>query len=183
MKKTKEPKKVSLPESVKASYGFTYNLNYDEAYDTFLLLSRKWSKKISIIIGIALTVIAVVMLVLNFLDNRKVHYFFIAIIAVLLLFYLIYVPVLKAKRGANKVQKQKGTYKIQVTSRGKIVLPRKDAIDLAGDKDARAIETQKLFAVRTDGTNTFCFPKRIMKENEIEGIREILKAYLKYQVQ
>lgn len=177
----REQEKVRLPESIKATYGFTYNLKYNEAYKTFLVLAKKWSDKFRIIVGIFLTVVASGMLILYFLDSRKIHYFFIAIIAILLLFYLIYAPVLKAKRGAKKVQKQHGTYKIQITARGKIMLPRTEPIELAGDKDARVIETDEIFAIRTDSTNTFCLPKRIMTEDEIKEIRELFKAYIKYQ--
>ncbi|MGL4607457.1 MAG: hypothetical protein ACRCU3_08345 [Eubacteriaceae bacterium] len=181
MKKQKVEKIISLPENVKPSYSFVYQLKGEEAYETFLLLAKKWNAKIRWIIGIFLTIVASVMLVLNFLDNRKVHYFFIAIIAVLLLFYLIYSPILKAKRGTRKVMKQKGTYRVKITNQGKIVLSQTEAMDLSGDKDARAIETETVFAIRVDGVNTVCIPKRIMEKEEIFGIREILKAYLKYQ--
>lgn len=179
--KKKEEKKVVLSERVKPSYRFTYRLSYEEAYETFLLLAKKWSEKVRLGIGIVLTLISIVMMVLNFMDNRKIHYFFILIIAILLLFYLIYGPILKAKPGALKVRKQGGTYKIQVTSSGKIILSGSESIDLSGDKDARGIETETVFAIRTDNINTFCIPKRVMKTEEIEGIREILKGYLKYQ--
>lgn len=181
-KKRKEEKIVTLPETVKSSYEFNYKLNYSEAYETFLLLALRWSKKMRVIIGVLLTTIAVGTLVGYALDNMKTHYFLMAIVAIGLLFYLLYVPVLKAQKGAKKVHKQNGWYQMRITAGGEILLPRADALSLAGDKDARCIETDKIFIIRTDRMNTFCLPKRIMKKDEIEGVREILKAYIKYQI-
>lgn len=167
---------------MKDTYEFTYRLNYDEIYNAFLLVSMKWSKKARKIIGAILTAIAVGMLIAYYLDSRKIHYFFIVILAILMLYYLIYVPVLKAKRGAQKVFKQNGTYKVKITNEGKIILSGAATIDIAGDKDARAIETETLYVIRPDNRNTVCLPKRIMRKEEVEEIREILKACVKYQI-
>lgn len=166
---------------MKESYEFIYRLTYDEAYETFFLISMKWSPKARKIIGAILTAITVGMLSVYYLDSRKIHYFFIIIFAILMLYYLIYIPVLKAKKGAKEVARKNGTYKIKLTDKGKIVLSGTDESELLGDKDARAIETKTLFVLRTDKSTTICLPKRIMKQDEIEDVREIIKAYLKYK--
>jgi hypothetical protein len=102
-----------------------------------------------------------------------------ALIGILLLFYLIYMPVLKAKKGARAVAKANGVFKVEITDEGTISLPGQKPIDLDGDKDARAIETDALFIIRPDSAHTFCIPKRIMSDKESYGVREILSAYIK----
>lgn len=166
---------------MKKSFEFVYKLTFDEVYESFLLIGTKWSRKTRVVIGVFLTLIAVSMLVFYYLDSRKIHCFFLVILSILLLYYLIYVPVLKAKRGAQKVCKKDGTYKVKLTEAGSIVAE-KEVIELAGDKDARAIETDTLYVIRTDRVHTFCLPKRIMKDAQTEAIREILKAHIRYQV-
>ncbi len=165
---------------MRESYEFTYKLNYSEIYESFLLLNMKRSKKVRIFIGVALAIIAVAMLVGYYLDSQRLHYFLLAIFSILMLYYLIYVPVLKAKRGAQKVSKLNGTYRVKLTRDGKILMGA-EKIDIAGDKDARVIETDGLYILRTDNMHTFCLPKRIMKQEEINEIRELLKGYMKYQ--
>lgn len=166
---------------MKETFEFIYKLSYEEAYEAFLLISMKWSKKVRTVIGVLLTLIAGGMLAAYAADSQKIHYFFMVILAILLLYYLIYVPVLKAKRGAQKVARQNGVYKVKITEEGKLK-SEKEMIDLAGDKDARAIETETLYVLRPDNMHTFCIPKRIMKKDEIEAVREILKVHVKYQV-
>ena len=176
--KSKEPKEIILPEDVAESYRFSYDLTYDEAYRAFSLLAFKRSGKFRLIAGIILTAAAVLMLVLFAMDNTKVMDLFLAVIAILLLFYLIYFPVLKARKGARAVERAKGTYRVAITDTGTISLPHEKPINLDGDKDARAIETDDLFVIRPDSYHTFCIPKRVMKEKEIYGVREILAAYI-----
>lgn len=178
--KTTTPKIINLPESVNPSYRLNYRLTYNEAYQSFYLLANKWKGEQKIIVGIILTVVAVIMLILRYRDPTAFHYSYIALLATLLLFYLVYGPVSKARRGARKVKKQNGSFKIEISKDGKIILPDGEAIDLSSDKDARVIETDDIFAVRPDGRHTFCIPKRILKEDE-EAIRKIFKAYLSYQ--
>ena len=161
-------------------YEFTYKLNYDEIYESFFHLNAKWNKKVRIFIGAALALIAGAMLIGYYLDSQKIHYFVLAIIAILMLYYLIYVPALKAKRGALKVSKLNGTYRVKITREGKVIMGA-EKIDLAGDKDARVIETNSLYVLRTDNSHTFCLPKRIMKPDEIDELRELLKGYIKYR--
>ncbi len=154
---------------------FEYRLKYDECQETFYLLGMKWGERKRKILTVLLTVIGVVMLLGYYRDSQKIHYFFIAILDILLLYYLIYVPALKAKKGAKKVSRQGGTYKIELTREGKIRTGN-EWVDLNGDADARVIETDTIFVVRPDRVYTFCLPKRIMTEEEIEEVREILKS-------
>ena len=160
-------------------YEFTFKLNYDEVYEAFLQLNRKWNKKIYLFMGTALTAIAVAMLIGYYLDSQKLHFFLLAIFSILMLYYLIYVPVLKAKRGAQKVSKINGTYRVRIARDGKIHMG-KDTIDIKGDKDARVIETDHLYVLRPDNSNTFCLPKRIMKKEEVEELRKLFQEYIKY---
>lgn len=164
---------------MKTAYEFTYKLSYDEVYESFLLLNAKWSKKIRIIIGSVLVLITLVMLVGYYMDSQKAHFFLLAIFAILLLYYLIYVPVLKAKRGAAKVCKQNGTYRVKLLDEGKIQMG-SEVIEMAGDKDAKVIETESIYVLRTDRMHTFCLPKRIMKNDENDEVRELLEKHMKY---
>ncbi len=154
---------------------FEYRLKYEECYETFYFLGIKWEERKRNILAALLIVIGVVMLFGFYRDSRKIHYFFIAILDILLLYYLIYVPALKAKKGAKKVSRQGGTYKIELTADGK-VRTGNECVNLKGDPDARVIETNTIFAIRPDRIHTFCLPKRIMTEKEMEEVRKILKG-------
>lgn len=179
-RKVKKTEVITLPENIKKQYQLNYTLTYEEAYESFYQLANKWSNKKKLIIGIFLTAITVIMLVLRFFDKTGFHYSFIAFVAILMLFHLIYAPLLKARFGARSVSRQKGRYKFAITATGELILPNDEIMDLSNDKDARVIETSRIFVLRPDGRHTFCIPKRILKSDE-EGIRKIFKAYLTYQ--
>ncbi|MBQ2064353.1 MAG: hypothetical protein II456_07215 [Firmicutes bacterium] len=179
--KKQDPKTVILPDDVKSYYRFSYDLTYEEAYAAFSALAFKRGGNYRLITGIALTAAAVIMLVTYAMDSTKIMNLILALTAVLLLFYLIYTPVLKAKKGARQVARANGVFKVEITDAGTISLPGQKPIPLDGDKDARTIETNELFIIRPDSGHTFCIPKRIMNEKEIYGVREILQAYIPMQ--
>ncbi len=52
-------------------------------------------------------------------------------------------------------------------------------LELCGDRDARAFETDALFVLRPDRQNSFCLPKRIMTEREIDLTRSIVAGHVK----
>lgn len=158
---------------------FTYNLRFEEIYESFLLLNKKCGKKMEKVLVFLLTIIAVVLLIGYYMDNRRMHFFVLAILDIILLFYLIYVPEFKAKSVAKKLCRQKGKYKVKITDEGTIVTET-ETIDIKGDKDARTVETENIFVIRPDNMHTLCLPKRILTEDEMEDIREILKANMKF---
>ena len=160
---------------------FEYKLRYEEIYEAFFLLNAKWSKKVRFVLAAVLTAIGVGMLIAYGLDSMKIHYFIIAIFDILLLYYLIYVPVLKSKRGAKAVSKKGGIYKVELTDDG-FIRSEAEKTELAGDKDARGMETDGLFVIRPDRAHTFCIPKRVMKDDEQEHVRELLRSKIKYYV-
>jgi len=157
---------------------FRYQLSYDEAYEAFYLLSFRRSRTFKLAVGCGLVAVIVILLVLFVLDPRKIHYFMIVILALLLLFYLIYMPAVKARRGARQVVKTGGTYQLELTEDGQLRL-QKETIPLAGDKNARAYETNRIFAIRTDTARTFCLPKRLMQEDQMSRVRAILTQHTK----
>lgn len=167
-----------MAKDEKGSYSFRYGLNYDECYEAFYLLAFRRSRRFKRTIGTALTLLAVVLLTLFYLDPTRIHYAYLAVIAILLLFYLIYMPVLKARKGAKQVAKQKGIYQVSLMEDGSLST-QQGVCMLSGDKNARAIETADLFVIRTDNRQTFCLPKRVMDEKEIEGARKILTRHMK----
>lgn len=166
-------------KKVQKKLDFVYKLKYEESYETFLVLNMKYSKKVRGILTVVMTVIAAVMLILHWLDNRSVHYYVIAIIDILLLFYSIYAPVLKAKKGAKTVTRKNGTYKIGLTEKS-VIHSQGITTQLKSDKDARAVETENVFVLRPDRMHTFCLPKRILTSDEIKKVRQILKTNMKY---
>ena len=178
-RKDKKNPEIVLDENTKEFYRFDYQLTKDEAYQAFSILAFKWSRRWRLIAGIGLTGIAAVLLIFFALDPQKIHFFFMAAMAVLLLFYLIYAPELKARSGARSVEKAGGRFKVEIRDIGTISMPHTEPIDLNGDKDARAVETDELFVIRPNSGNTFCIPKRIMKPDEIDGVRDILSSYIK----
>ncbi len=158
---------------------FVYKLGYEESYETFFLLSIKGGKRLRKVMTAIMTIIAAVMLVLYYLDSQKVHYFMLVILDICMLYYLIYVPVLKAQKGAKAVERQNGIYRLELTEDGQIRF-NGQMIELQGDKDARAIESEKIFVIRPDRMHTFCLPKRIINMERMEEIRKILKSNVKY---
>lgn len=151
-----------------------YRLTYQEAYDTFYLMAFRQSRRTRLLLGICLTAAAVLLLVLFARDSRTVYNLFLAIIATLLLFYLIYHPALAARRGAAKVARTNGTYRITIHGSGRIDLPGNQTIQFGEEKYARAAETDTIFALRPDTQNTLCIPKRLLSETEAAEIRKIL---------
>lgn len=149
--------------------------------EAFRSLNEKWGPKASKIVTVLLTAVTVFLLLSYMVDRTKVNYFFLALVSIAVLFYIIYVPFLKAKKGAAAVARQGGSYKVTITRLGQITPSQSEAIDLNGDRDARTIETSRLFVIRPDSAHTFCIPKRAMKEKEIEDVRTILQAYMKYK--
>lgn len=165
---------------MKNTLTFTYQLTYDEAYEAFYLLSMKWSKKTRTILTVVLTIIAVCFLGLYGFNGKNISCFFLAIVDILLLSYLVYMPVLKARRGAEKVCSQRGTYKVELTENGRI-LTGKEELKITGDANARVIETAGSYILRPDGQHTFCIPKRIMNVQEQKETESILKSVCRYK--
>lgn len=161
---------------------FTYQLNYDEIYEAFFLLSMKWSKKTRMVFTAVLTAIAVCFLALFAFNRNRISCFFLAVVDIFLLSYLVYIPALKARRGAKKVYSQKGSYQVELTTKGQIISGN-TCIALAGDVNARAIETSASYIIRPDGQHTFCIPKRVMTPSEQEETEMILRAACKYRTE
>ncbi len=166
-----------MTDDLKFKLNLEYKLTYQEAYDTFYLLASRRRRLTTILFIIALTAIAVVLLILFAIDPRKVHYLFIAIIAILLLFFIIYQPALSARRGARNVARTNGTYKISLNESGKIGLPDKTTLRFGEDRNARAAETDTIFALRVDRDHTICIPKRILKGKQEDQVRQMIENY------
>jgi predicted membrane protein len=168
--------KENYPTSARS---FHYKLTYEEIYEAFFLLSFRIKKQVRVLFGILLTAIAVIMLVLFALNNTRIYYSYIAVIAILLLFYMIYYPILKSRKGAKIVAENNGFYKVSISSDGTLTL-NKNRTPLNGDKHARAIETVRSFIIRPDAFNTICIPKRIMRKNDIDFVRKVLKEKVSF---
>ncbi|MBR2188758.1 MAG: YcxB family protein [Eubacterium sp.] len=151
-----------------------YQLTKDEAYEAFYLHASRRSRTVKLIVSAVLTALAVILLGFYALDSRRIHMLFLAVCAIALLFYILYQPVLQAKRGARLVEKAGGKYRIILHRDGRIVLPDGGVLNMSGDKYARAVETDTIFALRPDAQHTICIPKRILSEDEAEFIRALL---------
>lgn len=92
---------------MKDTLEFTYQLNYDEIYEAFFLLSMKWSRKTRKILTIILTLIAICFLVLFAFNRNRIYSFFFAVVDICLLSYLVYIPDLKSRKGAKKYTARK----------------------------------------------------------------------------
>lgn len=171
-----------MTENKKQRYTFHYKLSYDEAYNAFMSLAFRWKKKTKYAIMAALVIVTIFMMILFAMDPDKFYYFFIVIIAVLLTAYVFYYPSLKARKGAKQVARVNGTYEVKLTTDGKITLGREEEQTIKADAKSRAIELQDSFAIRVDALTTVCLPKRIMNENQIDAVRNILSQYIKFSV-
>ncbi|MDO4601904.1 MAG: hypothetical protein Q4B37_06505 [Eubacteriales bacterium] len=161
---------------------FTYQLNYDEIYEAFFLLSMKWNRKIRKILTIILTLIAICFLTFFAFNRNRIYSFFLAVVDIFLLSYLIYMPALKARRGAKKVCSRKGTYRIKLTKQGQLI-SNNERIAIAGDANARVIETPASYVIRPDSQHTFCIPKRIMSLQEQKETEAILRSACRYRTE
>ncbi len=148
-----------------------YTILYQEAYEAFYVLASRRTIRTRNITAALLTVITVVMLVLYAKDGIGIHYLFLAICSVALLFYILYQPVISAKRGASKVEKTAGEYKISFYSDGTIQFPNGESLIINEDKYSRVVETEKVYALRINANYTVCIPKRILKKEDEEFIR------------
>ncbi len=159
-----------------SSAHFAYKLTFDEAFEAFLLLAEKRSRRTRYILACALMVLAAAFVVAYALNPTNLNYFFLPLCAVAVFFLIIYYPRLKAAKGAKKVARLGGTYKVSLSSDGYLTPTGEAAIALSGDKNARAFETDGLFVIRPDSQHTFCFPKRCMSGKEIALTRETLES-------
>lgn len=151
-----------------------YELDYQEAYETFLLTSRLGSKRSRAMALALLTVAGAVMTVYYALDPRRLDAFILAAMAILVFLAVVLAPGLRASSGAKAVKRARGTYRISMGP-GFITTPDGERWPLKGDKKARAFETGKLFAMRPDRLHTFCLPKRILSEAQLAEVRAILQ--------
>lgn len=152
----------------------TYQLTYEEAYEAFRVLASRRRRSTRIAASCVIVVAAITLLVLYGMDGVKIHYLFLAVCCIAVLFYLVYQPVISAKRGAANVAKAAGTYHIILYENGTIDLPGEKGISIHGDKFARSVETDKVFALRPDPQHTICIPKRLLKDRDADMIRDLL---------
>ena len=85
--------------------------------------------------------------------------------------------ILKSRKGAKKVYSQKGIYHVKLTEKGQIIVGNK-FISIAGDTNARAIETTASYILRPDSQHTFCIPKRVMSIQEQKETEKIFTHLL-----
>ena len=168
-----------MPGGMDKKYKFRYSLTYQEAYDAFLALAMRYTKKVKYGLMAAIVLITVICMVMFITNPERFYVFFMVIFAVLMTAYLFYMPVIKAKKGACQVARINGTYEVTITSAGRIVLAGEED-DLKQDKNSRAVELKESFAIRVNSYTTVCIPKRVMRESQIEAVREILKEFIKY---
>ena len=153
----------------------TYQLTYEEAYEAFKVLATRRSRSYRIAVSVILAAASAVLLVLYAMDGTRLHYMFLAVLSIVMLFYIIYQPVLTARRGAARVARAAGTYHVVLHGNGLIDLPGEQGISIRGDKFARLAETDTVFALRPDASHTICIPRRILSSRETEFIRDLYK--------
>lgn len=161
------------------SVKFRYDINYQEAYETFYAILDRRSRASKITVFILSAVCAISMIVMYARYPQYIGYSFLALLCVLMMFGVWYVPVIKSRKGAQKVSRVKGKYELKLTKEGDLELKKGQKISLNGDKDARACETGIVFAIRPNRTMTFCIPKRILNPDEIIFVREVLELKVK----
>jgi hypothetical protein len=156
-----------------------YTLTYEEAYEAFLWMADKFGKKVRVILSMIVALACGVMLYLQYREPMAIQYTVLTIIGIVILFQLLYLPIIKAKKGAAVVKNKGGEYRYSITGDGYIHLFKGEDIPLVGDKDARAYETDTLFVLRPDRIHTFCIPKRVLSESDENDLREIFKTAFK----
>ena len=153
-----------------------YTLTYKEAYDTFSLLAFKHSRKRRNLTCFILTLLAVILLAVFALRKEEIHYLFLAFLSILLLFYIIYTPVLKARKGAGAASGSNRIYKLYIRGDGCIRFSNGTELRLSKDNNSRFIETEEIFAIRANERDTICIPKRILSSSQKKDLRKMLIA-------
>ncbi|MCD8190561.1 MAG: hypothetical protein LUD78_10140 [Clostridiales bacterium] len=156
-----------------------YELRYEEAYEALRLIVDRRSRRSRQIMGYMLLALAVVCVALYAHDPYGLQFALLAILLAVFSFLVLWTPHFKAQKGARAITRRKGYYQYTLSGEGYILLTNGTKIDLKGDKDCRAHETETLFAIRPDRINTFSLPKRCLTESEILLTREILDYYVR----
>lgn len=159
------------------SISLSYDMTYGEVYEALLMIIDRRSKKARYGVGIFLLAAAAACAVLFAMNPYGLMFEIGAVLFALFSFLVLAYPGIKAKQGAKKISRRKGTYKVRLSSDGYIVPYGQDRLDIRGDKDCRAFESDAVFALRLDRMTNFCLPKRRMNGSEIELTRETLQKY------
>lgn len=133
-----------------------YKLERHEIEESLLCLDWKkegWRKYIHI--GI-MGVIAIVCLVAYGTAPEKMFFFWLGLLAVLLMFAILYLPGYRRNRRAAEMAK--GIYKITMPDTGIL----------------EGYESEHVFTIRTKN-ETYCIPKRVLKKPQRERIEKLLK--------
>ena len=159
------------------SISLSYDMTYGEVYEALLMIVDRRSKKARCGVGIFLLAIAAVCAVLFAMNPYGLMFEIGALLFALFSFLVLAYPGIKAKQGAKKISRRKGTYKVKLFSDGYIVPYGREKLDIRGDKDCRAFESDAVFALRLDRMTNFCLPKRRMNGSEIQLTRDTLQKY------
>lgn len=159
------------------SVSLSYDMTYGEVYEALLMIVDRRSKKARYGMGIFLLAAAAACAVLFAMNPYGLMFEIGAVLFALFSFLVLAYPGIKAKQGAKKISRRKGTYKIKLSSDGYIVPYGRERLDIRGDKDCRAFESDAVFALRLDRMTNFCLPKRRMNGSEIQLTRETLQKY------
>ena len=159
------------------SVSLSYDMTYGEVYEALLMIIDKRSKKARYGVGIFLLAAAAACAVLFAMNPYGLMFEIGAVLFALFSFLVLCYPGIKAKQGAKKISRRKGTYKVTLFSDGYIVPHGGERLDIRGDKDCRAFESDAVFALRLDRMTNFCLPKRRMNGSEIQLTRKTLQTY------
>lgn len=148
-----------------------YKFKYDEIYSTFKLLAFRINNKIQIIIKFILVTIIIYTLIEFNIDKTKSNYYFVGVFSLALLIYLIYYPIIFARRKTKAIMKMGGRCKLIINDDGSISIPNNLKIEVKNNPSFKSYETDNVFIYNSPGSHTFCIPKRVLKDKEIEKLR------------
>ncbi len=173
----RRPEDRPAAEEPVRSVSLSYDMTYGEVYEALLMIIDKRSKKARYGVGIFLLAAAAACAVLFAMNPYGLMFEIGAVLFALFSFLVLCYPGIKAKQGAKKISRRKGTYKVKLFSDGYIVPHGGERLDIRGDKDCRAFESDAVFALRLDRMTNFCLPKRRMNGSEIQLTRKTLQTY------
>ena len=173
----RRPEDRPAAEEPVRSVSLSYDMTYGEVYEALLMIIDKRSKKARYGVGIFLLAAAAACAVLFAMNPYGLMFEIEAVLFALFSFLVLCYPGIKAKQGAKKISRRKGPYKVKLFSDGYIVPHGGERLDIRGDKDCRAFESDAVFALRLDRMTNFCLPKRRMNGSEIQLTRKTLQTY------
>lgn len=162
-------------------YQISYEITRQEVCEGFAEINGRYSTSVKYMICSGVVISIVYLLYQQYCNRLAIYNTITAIFGIVILFYILYAPIIKARRTAAYVAKAGGKICFTLNENGEITLD-KEVVSMGDYKRGRMIETERLYVIHLDKDHNFILPKRIMSSCERKDIFEVALTYVsKYQ--